>query len=104
MGPGQGERRATEKKRHVAAQLRGELEQLVPWNRVTRQTIDSDQRRRSVAGASSETRAGRNALGEGEMHSEAFADGAEHGGCASHREVLRRRADVGAFHPDGDLV
>jgi hypothetical protein len=76
----------------------------VAWNGVAREPVDGHERGRGIARPSAEARAGRDPLGEGEVHPEPLAGRFDHRGGAPHREVLRRRPDVGVLHVDRDLA
>ena len=104
VSPRQGERRPGQEERHVAAEPGGKLEQLVTGNGIAGKLIDPDQCSRPVARSAAQPRAHRNPLFQTQVHPKPPTGGLEDHAGRAHRQVLFRRADVGARYLDGDFV
>src|SRR3989442_5704190 len=67
--PRNRERGTARKERHVRAEPRSEVQQLMSWNRVARERIHPVQRRFAVARAATKSGPNRNTLGQGDCPS-----------------------------------
>src|SRR2546425_414265 len=86
--PRNRERGTARKERHVRAEPRSEVQQLMSWDRVAREHIHGVQRRGAVARAATESGPNRNTLGQCDRHSEAVAGRVEHGSRRTHRKIF----------------
>ena len=92
--PRNRERGTARKERHVRAEPRSEVQQLMSWDRVARERIHGVQRRCAVARPATESGPNRNTLGERDRHSEAVAGRVEHGSRRAHRKIFVGRPQI----------
>ncbi len=85
---------AARKERHVRAEPRSEVQQLMSWDRVARERIHGVQRRGAVARPATESGPNRNTLGQGDRHSESVTRRVEHGSRRTHRKIFVGRPQI----------